>query len=205
ESALESHSIETVCMGLLQPALARLGELWAKREVSTPEERFAQHYVRGFLFSVFQGRRERAGAPMVLVGCGPRELNEEGAVMLAVFWRLAGMRVVYLGPDVERPSLVEKVREQRPALVSLYIASPQRLRTLSRLAGEFARLEAPHPIFAYWGPVFVRNRELTKKVTGVYLGDDAWQATWHMHHMLGTSQRVASDSSTPALRPILGS
>jgi len=204
ESALATRTIETVCMGLLHPALARLGEMGARHEVSSPEERFAQHYVRGFLFSVFRAVRERPDAPMVLVGCGPRELSEVGALMLAVFGRLAGMRVVYLGPDVAGAGLVEKVREQHPRLVSLSIMASQRVRTLGRLAKEFARLEAPRPIFAYWGSVFDKNPELTKKVTGVYLGADPWQATWHLTQLLGQGQRATPGPLPHATRPSLG-
>jgi methanogenic corrinoid protein MtbC1 len=201
ESALATRTIETVCMGLLQPALARLGEMRARHEVNSPEERFAQHYVRGVLFSIFRAAQERPDGPLVLVGCGPREQSEVGALMLAVFWRLAGKRVVYLGPDVEGSGLVEKVRKERareqlPRLISLSVTTSQRIRTLGRLAKEFARLEAPRPIFAYWGPVFEKNPELTKRVTGVYLGADPWQATWHLTQLLGQRQRVPTGQLT---------
>jgi hypothetical protein len=192
ELARANRNVESLCLGLLQPALAEVREKWSRREMSSPEERFAQQYVRSFLFSVFHTGAEQADAPLVIVACAPREFDESGALTQAVFWRRAHFRVAYLGPDIEGGTLIDEMHKKRPALVSLHVASAQRVRTLARLSKDFAKLGAPRPIFAFNGAIFARNPELQKKVQGVYLGDDAWQATWHLKNLLvGGREAVA--------------
>ncbi|PWT75687.1 MAG: hypothetical protein C5B60_05025 [Chloroflexi bacterium] len=198
--ALGSRSVETVCIGLLLPALTRIADLTARHEASTPEERFAVNYAKSFLFAVFHRTPERSDGPLALVGCGPKELSEINALSLAVFWRRAGLRVIYLGQDIEASSLIEEVRKRRPALVSLTIANTQRLRSLSRVAKALNQLDAPRPFVGFGGPIFVRNPELQRRVTGVYLGDDAATATWHVTNLLGTDRGTGagvSSSLTP--------
>ncbi|MGZ6388286.1 MAG: cobalamin-dependent protein [Ktedonobacterales bacterium] len=189
--ALTTRSVETVCISLLQPAQARASEMWARRELTMPEERFAQNFVRGILFSLFHNTPERFDGPTVFVGCGPREVNDIAVLMLAVFWRHAGLRVVYLGTDLEAASLVDEIRARRPALVALTATAPQRVRSLAKVAKTITQLEAPRPIFTFGGPAFARNPELQRRVSGVYLGDDAATATWHVTNLLGADRFTA--------------
>lgn len=184
DEALSQHSVETVCLRLLQPALARVGELWARHEMTIPEEHFAANFARGYLFSVFHTTREPAGGPLVYVACGPRETHEVGALTLALFWRRAGIRVAYLGQDIDGASLVQSILARRPALVALSITTPQRVRSLARLVRDIDQLPPPKPFITYGGTAFVRNPELQRKVQGVYLGDDAGTATWHVRRLL---------------------
>lgn len=187
QEALSTRSVETVCVALLQPALARIGDLWAGHRVTVPEERFATNYVRGLLFSFLSGTQERVEAPTVFVACGPRELNDVHALVLAVFLRRAGMRVIYLGQDVPGADIVEECRIRRPAMLALSVASTQRIRSLVRVGKALGQLDVPRPIFVFSGSVFVRNPELQKKVTGhgLYLGDDMGNAAYHARNLLG--------------------
>jgi methanogenic corrinoid protein MtbC1 len=192
DEALSQHSVETVCLRLLQPALARVGELWARHEMTIPEEHFAVNFARGYLFSVFHTTREPAGGPLVYVACGPREPHEIGALTLALFWRRAGISVVYLGQDIDGASLVQSILARRPALVALSITTPQRVRSLARLVRDIDQLPPPKPFITYGGTVFVRNPELQRKVHGVYLGDDAGTATWHVRRLLQIDHKPAT-------------
>lgn len=188
--AISARSAESVCINLLQPALARVMELWASRQMSTAEERFATNYVRAHLFSIFHRTPERTDGPLAFVGSGPREQNETGALMLAAFWRRAGMRVIYLGPDVDGAALVEEARIRRPTLIAMWISTPQRVRSLARLAKQIAQMEGSRPMLGFYGPIFLRNPELQRKVPGVYLGDDAATATFHLTNLLGVERVV---------------
>lgn len=177
EEALSTRSVETVYKLLLQPALARVSDLWASHRVTVPEERFASNYIRGLLFALLHQTPERLEAPMVFVSCGPREVSDVHALVLAVYLRRAGLRVIYLGqdlPSVEVGELVDEVRKRRPAMLALSVASPQRLRALARVGKAISQMDAPHPAFAFTGPIFARNPELLRKVDnyGYYLGDD---------------------------------
>lgn len=185
QEALTGRNIDTVTVNLLQPALQRVGEMWTRHEASTPEERFAENYVRAMLFSFFHGTYEQPNAPLVIVCCGPHERNEIDALTLAVAWRRFGTRVVYLGQDVEPASLVEEARRRRPALVAVAITASQRVRTLARLAKAMDQIGIARPYFGFYGPVFVRNPELRKRIGGIYLGDDTSTATFHLERLLG--------------------
>ncbi len=185
--ALSSRSVENVCMHLFQPVLARLGELCLHRNISGPEERFAVNYVRGVLFGIFHRTPERFDGPMIIIGCGQRELQDTSALMLAVFGRRIGLRVIYLGQDVESDGLLDEIRKRRPALVALDISSTHRIRTLARLAKDVSQLDAPRPVFGFTGDIFVQNPDLKRKVKhdAEYLGDDTFNATLRMAGLLG--------------------
>jgi methanogenic corrinoid protein MtbC1 len=194
DEALGGHSIETVCVGLLQPALNRVSDLWAHREMTIPEEHYAINFVRGRLFSIFATTPERYDGPLAIVTCGPREMHDIVALMLATFWRRAGLRVVFLGQDMDGEALVQDVALRRPRLVCVCIMASQRVRALARIAKAIRGLTAPTPIFTYSGAVFQRNPELQRKVSGVYLGDDPASATWHAMRLLGVDPATLSAS-----------
>lgn len=196
DEGLSSHSVETVCVGLLQPVLNRLSELWSRHEMTNPEEHFGLNFVRGWLYTVFTQAQERVDGPLAVITCGPRETNEIGALMLATFWRRAGMRVVFLGQDLDGQSLAQDVELRRPRLVCVCITSSQRVRALARIAKDINSIAAPTPKFTYSGPVFARNPELQQKVSGEYLGDDPATATWHAMHLLGMDH--AGGAGAPA-------
>src|SRR5260221_14446041 len=109
---------------------------------------------------------------MVIVGCGARVMNDVGALVLAVFWRRAGLRVVFLGQDADASGLVHEVRLKRPVLVALAVTTSQRIRSLNRLGKEIMHPPAPRPIFAFRGPTFPPNPDPQRKINGVYLADD---------------------------------
>lgn len=182
--ALRAYGVENVCMGLAQPAVIRISELWSKSELSNPEERFGLNYLREFMFAVFHATPEPMGAPFAVVGCAPNETSDFGALLLAVLWRRAGLRVAYLGRGIDGDQLVQEPWPITPAIIALTATTPQRIRTLARIAKKLGELPAPQPIFAYWGPVFVRTPDVMRKLGGVYLGDDAAIATRHVRQLV---------------------
>lgn len=182
--ALRTHGVENVCIGLVQPAAMRISELWSKSELTNPEERFALNYLRAFMYTVYHSTQEPLGAPLAVVGCAPNETNEFGALLLAVLWRRAGLRVAYLGRGIDGDQLLTQRWPVTPAIVALTATSSQRIRALARISKRLGELPAPQPIFAYYGPIFTRNPDLRRKLTGAYLGDDAAMATFHVRQLL---------------------
>lgn len=182
--ALQRTTVESVCIGLVQTTVARISELWSKSELSNPEERFALNYLRSFMYSIFHSTPEPMGAPFVVVGCAPNETSDFGALLLAVLWRRAGMRVAFLGRGLDGDQLLQENWPITPAVIALTATTSQRLRTLARIGKRIGELPAPQPIFAFCGPVFVRNPELRRRLHGVYLGDDAATATQYICQLL---------------------
>ena len=187
--AMDLGAIETIGTNLLQPAVSRIAEMWTRHDLTGPEEHFAVNYMRGLLYAMFRETPENAAGPLTFIGCAPRELDDLPALLLAVYWRRAGLRVVYLGQDVDGDSLVEDARRRRPLLICLSASASPRIRALARTCKHMAQLDKPRPTFTFIGPVFARNQELLRKVAGVYLGDDAATATWHVAQLLGMDRR----------------
>lgn len=185
QQALERYSIEVVCLGLVQPTIARISELWSKSELSVPEQRFALNYLRGFLSSVFHSTMEAVAAPLVVVCCAQREVNDLSALSLAVFWRRSGLRVLYLGADAGSDDLARQEWSETPVVICLTMSSSQRIRSVNQLARQLHSLPAPRPELCYTGALFARNPELQRKVNAVYLGDDPAASTTTVRRMLG--------------------
>ena len=190
--AFTVYPVERICVGLLLPALQRMGDLWAKNALDAPEERFAVSYVRGFLYSVFHTTMELPNWPLVMVACGPRETYDVYALTQAVFWRRAKLRVIYLGPDVNPLALPSQIERAHPALLALSVVAPQRVRALSKLMKDLQHLPAPRPVYAFSGPVFLRNQELQHKVSGVYLGDEIPPMTGYIKRLVGADDGAFS-------------
>jgi hypothetical protein len=197
DEALLVRQVEAVCLGLLQPALARVSELGTRHELNIPEERYAINYVRHRLATIFVHTPERYDGPAAIVACGPREMYDLSALMLATFWRRAGLQVVFLGVDIDGPALVQAVQKRRPRVVGVSIMSTQRLRALARVAREVTQMDPPAPLFTYSGAVFARHPDLKRKVNGVYLGDDPATATWQVLRLLGLDPAPASPGTPP--------
>lgn len=189
DEAMNERTVEVACAGLLLPALGRVAEMSAHRQLSNPEERFAVNFVRGRLHAIFMTTPERLDAPVAIVACAPRELDDIGALTLAMFWRRAGLRVVFLGQDTDGTDLVMEARKRRPRLICVCVNMPQRIRALTRIARGVAQLDAQPPLFTYSGAPFARNPELQDRVIGVYLGDDPATATWRTLRLLGIDRR----------------
>lgn len=185
QQALERYSVEVVCLGLAQPTIARVSELWSRSELTIPEERFALSYLRGFLASVFHSTMEPPDAPLAVVGCAQRETSDLAALMLAVFWRRSGLRVAYLGADAGADDLAQQRWAVVPAIICLTMSSTQRIRSVNHLAKQVRALPSPHAELCYAGAPFVRNPDLQRKVDAVYLGDDPASATTTVRRLLG--------------------
>jgi methanogenic corrinoid protein MtbC1 len=197
DEALRVRQVETVCVGLLQPALTRASELGTRHELNIPEERYAINYVRAQLFAIFANTPERYDGPTAIVACGPREMYDVGALMLATFWRRAGLQVVFLGADIDGPALVQAIQKRRPRVACVSVMTTQRLRALARVAKEVTQMDPPAPLFTYSGTVFARHPELKRKVTGVYLGDDPATATWQVMRLLGMDPAMPPPANLP--------
>lgn len=174
--ALGLHSIEDVCLQILQPSLVQVGELWLDGEISVATEHFASSFVRSRLANLFHSSPHSVYGPLVLVGCAPEEFHELGAMFLAVFLRRAGFRVVYLGQNVPLESLEGMIAAMGPDAVCISSTRAETAASLYRLSDfitEMERTTGRAPLLAYGGQVFNRYPHITERLGGVYLGEDA--------------------------------
>lgn len=170
--ALNVHCVEDVCERLLTPVLYALGQKWAEGSLSCTVEHFGSTLIRAQLESLFRATNEPEDGPLMLVGCAPGEMHEIGPLMLALILRRGGMRVAYLGQNIEAESLVETARAARPAAVVLSTALPRNVAALQSLGERLATVPRPRPLLAFGGQAFASNPALAAAIAGVYLSGD---------------------------------
>jgi hypothetical protein len=186
DEAFAVRSIETVCVTLISQTLARINDTWLHRDGSLhPEAIYAVTQFRARLYRYFDLTMERAEAPLTFVACGPDALHELDALMLALFWRRIGLRVIYFGQYVDSMLLTERVKQYHPHVVGITINSTSRLRTVGRFIKEVDRLGmTPSTIVGLMGHSPSLNDIWPRKVGGVNLGQNPAQATQYVQQIL---------------------
>jgi methylmalonyl-CoA mutase cobalamin-binding subunit len=184
DDAFMSRSVETTCLTLVAPALARIQELWMRKEEPLAEGLFGMNVLRSRLFRLFDVLPENASAPLTFVATGPDEPHEINALMLALFWRRIGLRVVYFGQGATGQAVVASARKLRPRVIGLTVTTPARARLIGQMNAEISKFEVPRPNVCLVGDVLARDPALRKKMGGIYLGADAGEATQQVRQFL---------------------
>ncbi len=106
---------------VIRPILVELGNRWEHGALSVGVEHFASYLIRRRLLALLAAQPPLGALPVAVLACVPGEQHEFGLLMLALFLRWAGLRVIYLGADVPLADLVRCVRETRPVAVCLSV------------------------------------------------------------------------------------
>jgi methanogenic corrinoid protein MtbC1 len=185
DDALNSYPMETVCVSLMLPIAQHMNELAELGQVTCVEQQFATTALRARLASMMDSVSVRLEAPLALIACAPGEYHDLGTLMLGVLWRRAGLRAVYLGPDVVEEALAIEARRRRPQLICLSAATEAGARALAHTASVLAHIEPPRPTVVYGGSAFVRSPDLQRRVKdALFLGVDVLVATRHVLQLL---------------------
>ncbi|HYK95696.1 MAG TPA: MerR family transcriptional regulator [Candidatus Dormibacteraeota bacterium] len=116
-------SFERVVSDLLFPALERLGDAWARGEVSVAGEHLASSAVQRRLAQALEAAGPANAAPGgILVGLPPGSRHELGALAFAVAARRTGLPIVYLGSDLPFDEWVSATRDARGAVIGVVTA-----------------------------------------------------------------------------------
>lgn len=161
--ALSVHTLEDVCLNLFTPVLAKIGRLWSEGAISVSIEHFASSTIRWQLENLFHVAPNGQSGPLVLVGAAPSELHEIGGLMVALFLRRAGIRVVYLGQRVEPQSLAQTALSSHAAAVALSAAQRAQAQELIALRASLSRQLNPPPLFFFGGQGFSDDEELARE------------------------------------------
>src|SRR5215469_3750361 len=174
--ALAVYTVEEVCLRLFSPLLVELGRRWASGDLGTSSvEHFASALIRAQLDGLFRSAATSGSGPLVLVGCAPGEFHELGALMVALFLRRAGIRVAYLGPNIEVEGLLATIASLRPACVLLSAALAPQAEALELLA-ERIKLTGSQPALYFGGRAYLEDPAVAERIPGYYLGSDACAA-----------------------------
>lgn len=183
--ALAVHGLEEFCEQLLGPVMNEVGEKWAHGEMLVTVEHFASAIARGQLVGLFRTAPHHESGPLVLVGCAPHEQHEIGLLMLSLFLRWQGLRVIYLGQNVPAGDFMTSVQDLKPALVCISCSVVESLGGLMEIARQINALpKEQQPIFGYGGRLFQHHPELTDKLPGYYLSEDAVESARKVRDLL---------------------
>ena len=171
--ACSVYATEAVCTELLLPAQIAIGEGWHRGEVSVAAEHFASRFVEGKLIGLLSVPQLEVGsAPMAVLGCAQSEQHELGALMLALFMRWSGFKVIYLGQNVPNTTIEETVRQLRPQVLGLSATTVEAAYHLTEVGQIIARIEPPRPLFIFGGMAFYERPELRARIRGQFLEGD---------------------------------
>jgi methanogenic corrinoid protein MtbC1 len=109
---------------VIKYALYTVGALWERNELSVAEEHLATAIVSRVMSSLygrFVGTLQTKG--MVVVSAGPNEFHEVGARMVADILEFDGWDVTYLGANIPREELMKLLKQKRPFMLALSVAT----------------------------------------------------------------------------------
>ncbi len=185
DQAFSSHPVNEVCQVLISSAMTRVTELIQQREMSRPELLFAINFFKSRLFRIFDTTPIIPEAPLTFIACGPDEPHEIDALMLAVFWRRSGLRVIYFGQEVDAEGLVAEARQHMPRLLALTLQSTARLKLVRHLANNLRNVHKEHPPkLVLVGQALARHAELRQRSGGLFLGATPGEATQNVAAIL---------------------
>jgi len=135
-------------------------------------EHFASNFLRRQALRLLDGLPPAGGCPL-LVGCGPDEQHELGALLLTLLLRVRGHRVVYLGARLPGQALQHAVATLEPCGVAVSITMPESLEQ----AVSWTRASSPRPGSGprYWwgGPAVVHAPDLASRLPDDVMAESA--------------------------------
>jgi len=159
---------ETVCLDLLQKAIAEIGRGWYEGDVTVQQEHFCSALAIRRVESLVMASPPPTRPGRILATCAPQEEHVFGLLVLTLLLRRRGWEVVYLGPNVPVERLETTVAATDPQLV---ILAAQRLHSAARLLEAAQLLQAEETSLAYGGLIFNVLPSLRERIPGHFLGE----------------------------------
>ena len=185
EETVSQYRAEEICVELLMPVQIAIGEGWHRGEVSVAAEHFSSRFVEIKMLNLLHQGHDNPTAPLAVIGCAQAEQHEIGAIMLALFMRWAGFRIIYLGQNVPNSTLADMVRQLRPKLLGLSATTVEAAHNLTEVGHILSRLEPPVPQFIFGGMAFYERPDLIGRIQGMYLDGDVRSITRQLAEMHG--------------------
>ena len=128
EAVVRGMPVAEAYLGILQPAMAQIGELWASGDVGVGFEHYATTVTQGILGTLAPRMRVTpTTGRLAVLACTPGERHSLGVQMVGDFVEGAGWEVLNLGASLPVGELVGLVHAEQPDVVGLSTATPDRL------------------------------------------------------------------------------
>jgi methanogenic corrinoid protein MtbC1 len=184
---------ETVCLELLQKAVAEIGDGWYRGDVTVQQEHFCSALAIRRLESLIIATPSPTRPGRILAACPPEEEHVFGLLLLTLLLRRRGWEVVYLGANVPVERLETTVSATSPQLVILAAQRLPTAATLLEVAQSLQRLGVPT---AYGGMIANLVPELRDRIPAHFLGEDLDLATRTVERLMTVPRLL------PAVEPV---
>ena len=165
--ALAQSPVENVCLGLLVPGLAEIGDLWYRGQASPQQEHFASELAQRRIESLLAATPSPVREGRILVACPPYERHTFMPLLLTLLLRRRGWSVTYLGADVPAAQFEETLDSVRPRLC---LMAAQTLHAAAQILPLAEILRARGVPLAFGGTAFVLRPGLARHIPGHALG-----------------------------------
>ncbi|HSG44561.1 MAG TPA: B12-binding domain-containing protein [Anaerolineales bacterium] len=203
--AFSLFPIEAVCTELIQKGISNVGELWYENKVSVQQEHFASSLAMRRIDALLSAAPAPTRKETILVGCPAGEWHTFTPLMISLFLRRRGYKVIYLGANVPADRFVETVKDTKANLVLLVA---QQLVSAATLQGTANALSNKNIPVAFGGRIFTLRPSLKDYITGYFLGNEIGGAISEVEKVLNSKNlpkavKVASQMHTVAHQAFL--
>jgi DNA-binding transcriptional MerR regulator len=171
--AFSLFPIESVCTQVIQKGMSEIGSLWYENKVSVQQEHFASNLAMRRLDALLSAAPTPTRKETILVGCPADEWHTFTPLLISLFLRRRGYRVVYLGANVPTDRFNETVKDTKANLVLLVAQHLISAASLQQAAQSLVNKDIP---VAYGGRIFTLRPNMADYITGYFLGNELGSA-----------------------------
>ncbi|MFW5927853.1 MAG: cobalamin B12-binding domain-containing protein [Thermoplasmatota archaeon] len=167
----EDIDVKELYIGLIQPSMYKVGELWEKDEISVADEHLATSITDRILTMIypriFSGEKKGKTA---IVACVANEYHQLGGRMVADFFELHGWDGYFIGADTPIEDLLDLIDEKKPEVVGLSLAMyfnlPELKEAIEVIHGNYPDLDiiVGGQAFRHGGSDFLENYQNVKYI-----------------------------------------
>jgi DNA-binding transcriptional MerR regulator len=160
---------EIISMQVLQKGLSQIGEHWYAGSATVQQEHFASAIAIRHLDTLINSCAVPTRSETILVACPPEEEHDFILLLINYLLRRNGWNVLYLGANVPLNELDTTIKSTNTSLV---VSAAQTLSAAASLCKMSEYLREQGVLLAYGGGIFQQISEITRQISGYYLGDD---------------------------------
>ena len=198
--AFSLFPIEAVCTELIQKGMSDIGSLWYENKLSVQQEHFASSLAMRRLDALLSAAPAPTRKETILVGCPAGEWHTFTPLLISLFLRRRGYKVIYLGANVPADRFVETVKGTKADLVLLVAQQLVSAATLQGAANALVNKNIP---VAFGGRIFNLRPNLKDYIPGFFLGNEIGSAIGEIEKVLKSNNlpkatKIASQMHTVA-------
>jgi len=179
--AFSLFPIESVCTQVVQKGMSEIGELWYENKLTVQQEHFASNLAMRRLDALLSAAPAPTKKDTILVGCPADEWHTITALLISLFLRRRGYKVIYLGANVPADRFLETISNTKADLVLLVAQHLISAASLQQVAHLLVNKNIP---VAYGGRIFVLRPTMTEYIPGNFLGDNLGSAMGDIENVL---------------------